>query len=207
MDTGTRRKILEILKRDGAQEAGAMAKILGISAMAVRQHLYALADEALVTASSEPGGVGRPSKKWQLTEAANDFFPQGYADLTAGLMVSVREAFGEDGLDRLIAIRTAEQIAVYGKRMNGAATLKDKLHTLAAIRTEEGYMASVEPHDGGYLFTENHCPICAVAKTCTGLCASELELFQAVLGADATVERSEHILTGARRCAYRVMPN
>ncbi len=207
MDTGTRRKILEMLKRDGPQAAARMAKTLGISAMAVRQHLYALAEEGLVAATSEPTGVGRPSKSWHLTEAADDFFPQGYADLTAGLMSSVREVFGDDGLDRLVASRTREQIAAYGARMTKATTLAARLKVLSEIRTSEGYMAEVERRDGGYLFTENHCPICAVAKSCTGLCASELELFQEVLGPDVSVERTEHILAGARRCAYRVVPN
>ncbi|ARO29186.1 transcriptional regulator domain-containing protein [Rhizobium sp. NXC14] len=42
----------------------------------------------------------------------------------------------------------------------------------------------------------------AAATACAGFCRSELETFRAVLGAD--VERSEHILTGARRCAYRI---
>lgn len=205
MDTGTRRKILEILKRQGPREAGAMAGQLGISAMAVRQHLYVLADEGLVEATTQAKGVGRPSKSWRLTEAANDFFPQGYAELTAGLMSSVRDAFGEDGLNRLVAIRTAEQIKAYGEQMGSAKTLDKRLKLLAEIRTREGYMAELERHGDGYLFIENHCPICAAAKSCTGLCASELELFQAVLGPDITVERTEHILAGARRCAYRVM--
>ena len=204
MDTGTRRKILEMLKRDGPQAAGRMAEMLGISAMAVRQHLYALAEEGLVAATSEPTGVGRPSKSWHLTDAAEAFFPQGYAELTAGLMSSVREVFGDDGLDRLVASRTREQIAAYGARMAKAKTLGARLKLLAEIRTEEGYMAEVERHDSGYLFTENHCPICAVAKSCTGLCASELELFKAVLGPGVSVERTEHILAGARRCAYLV---
>lgn len=204
MDTGTRRKILEMLKRDGPQVAAHMAEVLGISAMAVRQHLYALAEEGLVAATSAPTGVGRPSKSWHLTDAAEAFFPQGYAELTAGLMSSVREVFGDDGLDRLVASRTGEQIASYSARMAKAKTLGARLKLLKEIRTQEGYMADVERDGGGYLFTENHCPICAVARSCTGLCASELELFQAVLGPDVTVERTEHILAGARRCAYRV---
>lgn len=206
MDTGTRRKILEMLKRDGPQAAAAIAAPLGISPMAVRQHLYALREEGLVAATSEPGGVGRPSKHWHLTPAADDFFPQGYAELTAGLMSSVREAFGEDGLARLIELRTAQQAASYATRMGRAKSLDARLAILAEIRTEEGYMAEVRAENGHYLFTENHCPICAVAKACTGLCASELELFQEVLGSSAIVERTEHILAGARRCAYRITP-
>jgi predicted ArsR family transcriptional regulator len=54
------------------------------------------------------------------------------------------------------------------------------------------------------LFVENHCPICAAAAACQGLCRSELAVFRAVLGADVTVERIDHILAGARRCAYRI---
>jgi len=76
---------------------------------------------------------------------------------------------------------------------------------LAAIRTDEGYMASAKPQgDGSVLLLENHCPICAAAVACTGLCAKELEVFQTVLGKDVAVERTEHIVAGARRCAYRV---
>jgi predicted ArsR family transcriptional regulator len=58
--------------------------------------------------------------------------------------------------------------------------------------------------DGELLLVENHCPICAAAASCTGLCAGELEVFQAVLGDDVAVTRTEHIVAGARRCAYRV---
>jgi hypothetical protein len=39
---------------------------------------------------------------------------------------------------------------------------------------------------------------------CTGLCGKELEVFQEVLGEDVRIERTEHIVAGARRCAYRV---
>jgi len=54
------------------------------------------------------------------------------------------------------------------------------------------------------LFIENHCPICAAANSCQGLCLSELELFQSVLGPAAHIERTEHIIAGNRRCVYRI---
>ena len=60
--------------------------------------------------------------------------------------------------------------------------------------------------DGAYLLIENHCPICAAAAACRGFCRSELALFEAML-APARVERLEHILVGARRCAYLVTPS
>ena len=60
--------------------------------------------------------------------------------------------------------------------------------------------------DGAFLLIENHCPVCRAAAACTGLCAAELSVFQAVLGIDVEVTRGDHILAGARRCAYRVVP-
>ena len=66
-------------------------------------------------------------------------------------------------------------------------------------------MASVRGDGrGGLLLVENHCPICAAATACQGFCTSELDIFRAVLGPGVTVERSEHIVGGDRRCAYRI---
>ena len=76
---------------------------------------------------------------------------------------------------------------------------------LTRLRTAEGYMAESEAQaDGSFLLIENHCPICAAAKTCQGFCRSELELFQAAFGADISVTRQEHLLSEGRRCVYRI---
>jgi predicted ArsR family transcriptional regulator len=68
-------------------------------------------------------------------------------------------------------------------------------------------MADVLPQaDGSVLLVENHCPICAAARDCQGFCRSELAIFQDTLGPDCQVERTDHLLAGARRCAYRISP-
>jgi predicted ArsR family transcriptional regulator len=67
-------------------------------------------------------------------------------------------------------------------------------------------MAEVHPMaDGSFLLLENHYPICAAATACTGLCVKELEMFQTVLGQNAIIERTEHIIAGDRRCVYRII--
>jgi predicted ArsR family transcriptional regulator len=67
-------------------------------------------------------------------------------------------------------------------------------------------MAEARAEGGGYVLVENHCPICVAARACQGFCRTELDTFRAVLGPDASVERTEHIVQGDRRCAYRVSP-
>ncbi len=115
-------------------------------------------------------------------------------ELTLTLINSVTEPFGEAGLERLLEVRTRHQIAVYQAQISDRDSLQQQLETLAMLRTDEGYMAEVQQKaEGEFLLIENHCPICAAASACRGLCAKELEVFQSVLGSDVSVERTEHI--------------
>jgi len=201
----TRRQIVQLLKQAGSLDAESLATQLEITAMAVRQHLYALQAEQLVTYQEEPRPMGRPAKLWQLTAAADRLFPDGYAELTLNLLNAARAAFGEEGIERLLKIRTQEQVAAYTAQMKRLRSLRQRLKMLADLRTQEGYMAEIHTQaDGTFLLVENHCPICAAATACTGLCAQELEAFQAVLGQAVTIQRVEHIVAGARRCAYQI---
>ena len=59
-------------------DAQALADRMHVSAMAVRQHLYALQAEKLVTYRERRQALGRPAKFWQLTAAADRLFPDGY---------------------------------------------------------------------------------------------------------------------------------
>jgi predicted ArsR family transcriptional regulator len=202
---GTRRALLDRLKRAGPQDAESLGAHLGVTAMAARQHLYSLEAEGIVVAREAPRPLGRPVKLWALSDNAEAFFPDGHAELTLGLLTAMGQAFGPAGLDKLLAARTQTQERVYAARVHRHKALKRRLEVLAEIRSEEGYMAEVRANGrGAYLFVENHCPVCAAARVCQGLCRGELELFRAVLGPQVTIERVDHILAGARRCSYRV---
>ena len=203
----TRRRIVRLLKTEGAMDSASLARRLDVTPMAVRQHLYALQQEKLVSAQERPVPVGRPAKFWQLTKDAERLFPDAYAELNVALITSVQDAFGADGLTRLLEARSTRQRADYASRIPAGAPLAAKVRQLARIRTDEGYMAEVKRDGEGFLFVENHCPICAAATVCQGFCATELDLFRSALGPGVTVERAEHILSGDRRCAYRITPN
>jgi len=201
----TRRSIVKLLKTEGDMDAAQLAARLQLTAMAVRQHLYELQREKMVTAHERPVPLGRPAKYWQLTPEANRLFPDAYAELSVDLIDALTDTFGPDGLRRVVESRSARQRADYLARIPHSDPLKDKVRALARIRTEEGYMAEVKPESKGtFLLLENHCPICAAATVCKGFCTTELDLFRSVLGPGVTVERVEHIVSGDRRCAYRI---
>jgi predicted ArsR family transcriptional regulator len=201
-----RDRVLFQLKQRGPQTAAALARRLDISRVAVRQHLAALQGERLVSFEERRGAVGRPARLWQLTARAAPLFPDAHADMAVDLLTAMRAAFGESGLDRILARRTRSQLALYRERVPAAAAapLEARVTALAAVRSEEGYMAEWAREGDGFLLLENHCPVCAAARVCQGLCREELALFRRVLGRDVEVERTDHVLAGARRCAYRI---
>jgi radical SAM protein with 4Fe4S-binding SPASM domain len=196
-------RLLLLLKTRGELQASDAGNILGTTGEAARQQFVKLAKEGLVEAKSISQGVGRPAQFWQLTALGHARFPNAHADLTVQLLTLIRSSLGDQALDTLIAGREEQTRDAYQQAMTGATTLEERLQRLTAIRTREGYMADwQQEEDGSFLLVENHCPICAAATTCQGFCRAEREVFSATL--EANVERTEHILQGARRCAYRI---
>jgi predicted ArsR family transcriptional regulator len=206
MIEGTSDRILFLLKTRGPLTAASLARQIGITPMGVRQHLARLAADELVAHSDERRSVGRPKRHWQLTPKSEARFPDSHAQVTVELLGAVGKLFGEAGLDKLIAERERETLVRYAPALARAKSPAARVRALAGLRSEEGYLAeSKSEKDGSFLLVENHCPICAAARTCQGFCRSELDIFRALMPGCA-VERVDHLLAGARRCAYRIVP-
>jgi len=205
MPSDSSSRLLYTLKSRGPLATGALARTLAITVVGIRQHLAKMQAEGLVAFADQAGEIGRPKRFWRLTAKGHSRFPDTHGDLTVNLIGGIRSLFGEAALDRLIEARQAAAVATYRRALEPCAGLEDRVRTLARLRTEEGYMAEFEAEpDGSFLLIENHCPICAAAKTCQGFCRSELELFRAAFGAATSVTRQEHLLSDGRRCVYRV---
>ena len=154
-------RILMALKMNGAQSSAALGKRLAITGEAARQQLLRLAEQDLVAASSEAKGVGRPLQLWDLTAAAQSRFPDTHASLTAQLLDIIRAQLGEGALDTIINVREAQTRARYEEELADKTGLAERVEALAALRSEEGYMAEWrEEPDGSFVLIENHCPIC-----------------------------------------------
>ena len=202
----THNKIIERLKIQGPLTAKVLAAELGLTTMGIRQHMLALESTGEVTFKDEKAARGRPTRYWSLTEKTNTHFTDRHDELTVQLIDSVIAVFGDDGLDKLIASREESAMRNYRLALADRYGVEEKLATLAKLRNKEGYMASVTQEGDYFWLLENHCPICAAATKCQKLCRSELDLFQRLLHDVAVVTREEHIVAGARRCAYKVIP-
>lgn len=197
-------KILHLLKQRGPLTSKVLAESLDMTSMGARQHLLQLEQQQDVSSYSKAEKRGRPNQYWQLTKTGQRHFPDSHGQLTVTMIDAVTKVFGDEGLEKLIAQREQDSLNAYLVALKDTTTLQQVLDKLVEIRTAEGYMASWHQSEGAYWLIENHCPICAAATECQSFCRSELAMFQTCIGDLGIVSRDEHILEGARRCAYRI---
>src|SRR5579872_1750076 len=110
---GGRDAVLNLIKRQGPVSADVMAGALSITAMAVRQRLYALKDSGEINFTEEARPRGRPVKLWYATAAADAHFQDSHQALATDLIVQMKKAFGEDGLDKLLRLRNLDLEKTY----------------------------------------------------------------------------------------------
>lgn len=194
-----------ILKNEGEKTLKELAQALGVTTEGARFQLLKLSNEGYVKSESRAKGRGRPQQFWSLTKKGHSKFPDTHSELTLRLINKIKEQLGEDTLTKLISSTGQDNLQHYRNSIPEEITLEEKVEKLAELRKKEGYMATYEQKENGdYLLIENHCPICAAATLCQGFCDTELNTFQSVLGSNTKVERIDHILAGARRCAYLI---
>ncbi|MDQ1431327.1 MAG: hypothetical protein QOF40_1929 [Actinomycetota bacterium] len=201
-----RRAVLYAVRRRGEATTEQVAEQLGITVSGARQHLSALARDGLVDATesaSTTGKRGRRSLVYSATADADAYFPKAYGELTNELLGYVADTDGAL-LDDLFAKRREHRIENARLRLEPKRTLGAKVAELTRILDEDGYLASSEKVGPGmYRIVEHNCAIWAVAERYGQACTSELEFIRAALEG-AEVERVQHMIAGARRCAYEV---
>ena len=198
----TRRALLVALRKRGEARAEELAGELAITVGAVRQHLHGLAAADLVTHREERAGPGRPRHLYRLAPAAEALFPRAYGELTVELLDYVAD---EDPslVARAFERRRRARVERVRERLEGL-DFDARVAEVARVLDEDGYLAEVEPLEGGgWRILEHNCAILAVAQRYGHACGAELAFLREALP-DADVMRVSHILTGAHACAYDV---
>ncbi len=199
-------RIMHRLKTRGPQSVKILSKQLDMTTMGVRQHLAELESKGLVGQTQEERQTrGRPVHLWKLSAAGHGRFPDMHSQTTIELIDVIRSTLGEQSLNQLIEQRS-EKIETQYREQLGATEpdLQKQIERLAQLRSAEGYMAEVRLLPDGFMLIENHCPICTAATSCQQFCKNELDVFQRLLEDKAVVTRTDHLLAGARRCAYKI---
>lgn len=200
-ETSTRREIIHILRTVGPLTVGELGDRLGITHVAVRRHLTSLERDGLVTSVQERLPMGRPTRVYSLTDAADELFPKKYGVFTLEIL-DFMSAAGDDLVEQFFANRGKGLVDKYGPEISEGSSLQERVARLADIQMANGYLADWEKGEGEALvLKEFNCPVHQVSRKFPHACHHELEFFKTVLGTDK-VERVECIAKGGNCCRY-----
>jgi predicted ArsR family transcriptional regulator len=197
---GTRERILVLLRRHGRLSAPGLAQLLQLTSVGVRRHLAVLERDGLVESALEKPRRGRPTAVYRLTDAGLETFPRHYDEVAREALAFLKDRDAA-ALSQFLAWRNERLAASYAGRVEGA-TLAERTDALAEVLNEQGFMAEVEPAEGGLRLCQHNCTVEHLATELPDLCASEAELFERLLG--TRVERETTIVDGAVRCETRI---
>ncbi|RMF33316.1 MAG: transcriptional regulator [Chloroflexi bacterium] len=198
----TKQKILTAIKTQGGLTTGELSKILGISTTAVRRHLTNLEAQGLLHHRREQRGLGRPSFVYELTERAQQQFPQRYAEFALDLLQEIQAAEGDEEIIRLFRRSAQRRLDRYRPQIQGDS-LPRRLATLIPLLEEEGQMPTwEEASPGQFLLRQHHCPLLKIAQHFPQVCDVETWLLGELL--QVPVVRRCHILQGDSACVYEI---
>lgn len=202
---GTRGRILEELATT-PRTARDIASSLGIRESAARGHLERLEQRGYVTPSFCKEGVGRPRKRYQLTNEGHDLFPKKYDLLLDALMDEILARQGEAGARELLAEaarRVARQIAA---NLPAGGTAEERTRRLVRTLNDFGFGCSMERlPDGSIRIVRNNCVFRRSAISHTYLMCNVFDqhLTQELLG-KIGVDLQDSIAQGGMRCSHLI---
>lgn len=196
----TRTTILDFLKTHTDSEVKAIAEFCGLTTVAVRRHLLKLRAGGLVQARTERRAQGRPAALYSLSGLGDAQFPRDYSGFASDVLSALVVLDGEAKIKEVFRKRRRMLTARYTARFKGKS-FEDRVHEMAVVLTECGYMAEATTFGAGaYILTEHNCAIPDIAKCFPGACEEELCFVRELVGGE--VERVSHRLAGDRHCSY-----
>ena len=196
-------RILDLLKQTGGGlSVPELCSRLELSSVAVRRQLTSLEGDDLLFTRREKQRMGRPVRRYYLTEKGHETFERDYANLAIDVLVTLRVLEGTNKVHEVFERRKDDHAKKYRERMSGS-TLETRIHQISQLLTEDGYMAVWEKvGPNRYLIKLMNCAVARVARKFPHLCIYEEELLSELL--QARVARKHHILHNDHFCSYFV---
>jgi len=209
----TRERVLAVVVEHGPVTTGGVARVLGLTAAAVRRHLDAMAAEGLVAeggqrpGASVPRGPGRPAKEFVATRRASGG-QDGHGDLAVDLLHHLAATTGAPGV-RAYAEHRADRLRDrYAADVEAAGPgVPARAEALARALGRDGFAASTRPVDTGtgvaaVQLCQGRCPVQQAAAEFPELCDAETAAFSELLGVGT--RRLATLGAGGRVCTTHV---
>jgi len=200
----TQRRLLGLIKRSGECTLAQLEAEFDLNRETLRTHLKSLVAMGLV---ERPGvhrkGPGRPHGLFRLTGAGEALFPRREGELLGELAGFLQEQGRLDLLEEFFERRLARRRRDLAPRVAGLRG-RERLEAVAAILSEEGFVAEVVAGEAGPRLRLCHCPLRELVAVSELPCRFEKRLIESLLGERS--RREAFIPEGEHACTYAVGP-
>ncbi|MDO5662623.1 MAG: helix-turn-helix domain-containing protein [Brachybacterium sp.] len=212
---GTRERVLQLVLTQGPVSAAEIGRDLTLTAAAVRRHLDALESEGLVEVKlvAPSRGAGRPSRRYVVTEQAQEQLPDSHLDVATHALTRLAETGGAEEVRAIARASFADIEARVRRRYDAVAAdqldVQRRTEILTAVLEELGYASTLRHVGQGLAPTlraaqvcQGHCPLQGIPGAFPEFCEEETALFARLLGVD--VRRLSTLATGGHVCTTHV---
>jgi predicted ArsR family transcriptional regulator len=197
------RKILEhLLSRHDGASLDELAAHLGVTRTAVQQHVLKLIDLGYLSYSDEKGSVGRPRRRYLISDEGINVFPKKYSWLANAILAQLAQKLGPGGSKAFMK----ELAVVVADSLEGQVGAADsptlRLKRITALMNDLGYRAVQKQGDTPReaVIEAVNCVYHSVAKVHPELCQFDVSLIEKVSGMDVRLESC--IAKGGSVCRF-----
>jgi predicted ArsR family transcriptional regulator len=193
----TRERIVDLLRRSSLT-ANEIARQLGLTHNAVRDHLAALLREGVVQEAGRQRGVSRPAVVYGIVPDAEAVFSKAYIPFVAHLLRVLRERLPQRELDEIMHL-VGRRFAAEWPRLRG--DLPQRVEAVSLLLEDLGALNTVEKLDGGSIIRGYGCLLSAAVHGRPEVCRAMESLLTELLEAPVRecCERGER-----PRCCFEV---
>jgi DeoR family transcriptional regulator, suf operon transcriptional repressor len=200
---GNQKKILEFLldRADGAT-LEELADHLGVTKTAAKEHVSKIENLGYLTFQDTKGQIGRPKRRYLLSNDGHEVFPRQYSWLSNVLLELLAEDLGSEGVRRMMKNLSKKVAESMGKRFDKSQPSAVLLREVTSALNELGYRATLKQSDirKGAVIEATNCVYHSVAKQHPSLCSFDVQFIENASGMSTKLESC--IARGGSVCRF-----
>lgn len=205
MLTGSKKQLLELIKRNGTISIDNLAAKMDLAKTTLREHLLKMERDDYIARDYQRSGPGRPSLQYRITSKGNEMFPSHESVMARELLKYLKSRGEEDLIEDFFQEFWDQRLEKARQRLEQLpedVSEMERLTILSEMLEEEGFMPQIKSNDkdDGFTVKECNCPFREVVKETRLPCKLEEMFYKELLHPDA--ERSTYIADGDFSCTY-----
>jgi predicted ArsR family transcriptional regulator len=198
--SGSKKQILDLIKRQGTLRIDEAVKRTNLAKTTLREHFLQLERDGYITRDYVRSGPGRPSLQYALTQKGHSLYPSQESNMLRELIRFLDEKGSAEEIEQFFTSFWDKRFDQASRLMERASDQESKLKKLGGMLEEEGFMPKFESDDDTIMIKECNCPFSEVVKETRLPCKLEAEFYGRLF--EGEVNRTSFIADGDHSCSY-----